>query len=190
MLKTRMATGIGAIGLAASLILPVSAHDRDNNHRDDRDHHRNIRVEVGYHIAPVPLDLKHKNKQLVGWGSYLVNAVGGCNDCHTSPPYAPGGNPFQGEREQINVEKYLAGGTPFGPGIVSRNLTPDANGHPAGLTRQQFINAIRTGHDYESSDPNDLLQVMPWPVYRNMTDTDLKAIYEYLRSIPSLPNNY
>jgi hypothetical protein len=29
-----------------------------------------------------------------------------------------------------------------------------------------------------------LLQVMPWPVYRNMTDRDLRAIYEYLRAIP------
>ena len=31
---------------------------------------------------------------------------------------------------------------------------------------------------------------MPWPVYGQMTDTDLRAIYEYLRSIPSLPSNY
>ena len=29
-----------------------------------------------------------------------------------------------------------------------------------------------------------LLQVMPWPVYSNMTDRDLKAVYEFLRSIP------
>jgi hypothetical protein len=25
---------------------------------------------------------------------------------------------------------------------------------------------------------------MPWPVYRNMTDEDLRAIYEFLRAIP------
>ena len=25
---------------------------------------------------------------------------------------------------------------------------------------------------------------MPWPVYRNMTDRDLRAVYEYLSSIP------
>jgi hypothetical protein len=30
---------------------------------------------------------------------------------------------------------------------------------------------------------------MPWPVYKNMTDLDLRAIYEYLRAIPSLPDN-
>jgi len=27
---------------------------------------------------------------------------------------------------------------------------------------------------------------MPWPVYGDMTDGDLEAIYEYLSSIPSL----
>ncbi len=46
---------------------------------------------------------------------------------------------------------------------------------------------IRTGQDPDK--PNYTLQVMPWPVYRNMTDLDLRAIYEYLRAIPSLPNN-
>jgi hypothetical protein len=29
-------------------------------------------------------------------------------------------------------------------------------------------------------DPNDILQVMPWPIYRFMTDRDLNAVYEYL----------
>jgi hypothetical protein len=30
----------------------------------------------------------------------------------------------------------------------------------------------------------DLLQVMPWPAYRHMTDQDLQAIYEYLSAVP------
>jgi hypothetical protein len=28
------------------------------------------------------------------------------------------------------------------------------------------------------------LAVMPWPIYRNMTDRDLDAIYAYLSAIP------
>jgi hypothetical protein len=60
------------------------------------------RVRIGFEIAPVPLDLRGKNRALVGLGSYLVNATGGCNDCHTSPPYAPGGDPFAGEPEIVN----------------------------------------------------------------------------------------
>jgi hypothetical protein len=31
-----------------------------------------------------------------------------------------------------------------------------------------------------------LLQIMPWPIYQNMTDHELRAIYEYLSAIPCL----
>ena len=142
------------------------------------------RIFRGYQIAPVPLNLRGKNRALVGLGSYIVNAQGGCNDCHTNPPYAPGGDPFLGEPEQINVDGYLAGGTPFGPTLFSANITPDENGLPHGLTFPQFKRLLRTGHDPE--DPDEIIQVMPWPVYGKMTDRDLRAIYEYLRSIPSI----
>ena len=143
------------------------------------------RIQRGFQIAPVPLRLRGNNRSLVGLGSYIVNAQGGCNDCHTSPPYAPGGDPFEGEPEQINVDGYLAGGTAFGP-FVSRNLTPDASGKPAGLTFEEFVVTLQTGHDPD--DPGELLQVMPWPVYGKMTRRDLRAVYEFLRSIPSLPD--
>jgi hypothetical protein len=52
-------------------------------------------VRRGHDIAPVPLNLSGLNPALVGLGSYIVNAQGGCNDCHTSPSYAPGGKPVQ-----------------------------------------------------------------------------------------------
>ena len=146
----------------------------------------NARVRIGLEIAPVTLDLRGRNRALVGLGSYFVNATGGCNDCHTSPPYAAGGDPFKGQPEVVNVARYLAGGTPFGPFLVSRNLTPDENGLPAGLTFEQFRETLRTGVDQD--DPTRLLQVMPWPVFGKLTDRDLLAIYTYLRLIPSLPD--
>ena len=31
-----------------------------------------------------------------------------------------------------------------------------------------------------------LLQIMPWPIHRNMTKHDLRAIYEYLSAIPCI----
>ena len=105
----------------------------------------------------------------------------------------PGHNPFpppfgaSGDGE-INAPTYLAGGVDFGPppaagGVTSVNLTPDAQGRPAGLTLEQFQIAIRTGHD--QLDPqNGLLAVMPWPIYRHMTGHDLDAIYAFLSAIP------
>jgi hypothetical protein len=145
-----------------------------------------VRIMQGFAIAPVPLDLRGLDRDLVGLGSYLVNSLGGCNDCHTAPPFAAGGNPFLGQRTRINARRYLAGGTRFGPGIVSANLTPDAQRRPAGLDYRTFVRAIRQGRDPDN--PGRLLQVMPWPVYANMNGRDLRAIFEYLRAIPSRPD--
>jgi hypothetical protein len=141
------------------------------------------RIQKGFEITPVPIDLKGRNRNLVGLGSYIVNAQAACNDCHTCPSYAPGHNPFQGGDGQINSANFLGGGVPFGPFIVSPNITPDASGKPAGLEFEEYLELIRTGHDPDDP-PGQVLQVMPWPIFRNMNDNDIRAIYEYLRSIP------
>lgn len=173
----------------AGLLLASIAHadDQTQGHGNDNDVLRSdSRVAIGIRISPVDLNLRGKNRLLVGLGSYLVNATGGCNDCHTNPGFAEGGDPFQGEAEIINAEQFLAGGRQFGP-IVSTNITPDENGKPAGLTFEEFEHLLRTGRDDE--DPTRILQVMPWNIYGKMTRLDLRAIYEYLSAIPSLPDN-
>jgi hypothetical protein len=177
--------------LASALIKPLVADSRDDRDRDDLDIPRNL-VKRGLEIAPVPLDLHRKNRALVGLGSYIVNAQAGCNDCHSCPSYLPGQSPFTGGDGRINAPNYLAGGVEFGPlphPVVSANITPDGNGRPAGLTLQEFIHVLRTGED---PDTGGILQVMPWPIYRNMTDRDLAAVYEYLRAIPhaDTPTNH
>jgi hypothetical protein len=143
-----------------------------------------LRIQRGLDIAPVHLNMDYKNRELVGLGSYLVNAIGGCNDCHTQPLYVPGGDPFKGEPKKVNVAHYLGGGRAFGP-FISRNLTPE-NGLPAGHTYDEFKTIMRTGVDFDHAHPQfgPLLQVMPWPSYQDMTDHEIRAIYEYLRAIP------
>lgn len=181
-----MKTVIAVVSLLCGLLaLPVPvAADKGGKPKDDDEVHGQSRIRIGLAIAPVPLNLSGKNLALVGLGSYIVNAQGGCNDCHTWPNYQPGGDPFQGEPEIINAAAYLAGGRPFGPVIVSANITPDPAGLPAGLTFEEFKHVMRTGQD--RNDPTRLLQVMPWPVFGHMADRDLRAVYEFLRTIPSL----
>jgi hypothetical protein len=148
------------------------------------------RIRRGLAITPLPVDLGGKNPALVGLGSYYVNATASCADCHTNfPQYAPGGNPFLGQPKQINLANYLRGGRPFPAAdpthvenpILSRSLRPE-DGLPAGLTFDQFVDVMRNGTDYDH--PGRLLQVMGWPIFQNMTDRDLLAIYEYLGSLP------
>ena len=176
-----LATGVGLL-----LAVVARADEGSRSGREDED-----KVNIGFRIAPVPLNLKGRNRALVGLGSYIVNAQGGCNDCHTHPNYAAGGDPYAGQPESINAAQYLTGGRQFGP-FTSRNLTPDLKGRPAGLTFEEFEVVIRTGAEPDrpaGSHLPPILQVMPWPVYRNMTTRDLRAIYEFLSAIPSRPDN-
>jgi len=95
----------------------------------------------------------------------------------------------------------LYAGPGLGPNIISRNLTPDYTGNPeGGNDLRRFIKILRTGHDFDKLHPNcggnvtdncynvpvdgSRLQVMPWPLYRHMTDRQLLAIWTYLSTVP------
>ena len=200
-------------GALVGLILIVALIDSKRGQAQNSD--SDSRIQRGFDNAPVTLDLKGKNRALVGLGSYLVNVAGDCNACHNAGPgnnqFAPGGNPFQGQPKVINQATYLGGGRNFGPvvpgpsaNIISRNLTPDKTGLPeGGETFEDFLLIMRTGVDRDHLHPTctggvinagcvpppfdgDLLQVMPWANFGNMTDHDLRAIYEYLSAIPCI----
>jgi len=128
------------------VVMPVSPSRVQGQAADERDDSES-KIKRGFAITPVPLNLEGKKRALVGLGSYIVNAQGGCNDCHRCPSYAPGHNPFAGGDGQINATNYLAGGVPFGPTLKSANITPNAEGNPNGLSLEQFVQAIRTGTD-------------------------------------------
>jgi hypothetical protein len=167
--------------IAACALSAYAAEGRD-------DHHDESQVRRGFELVPkgVKLSLMGKNHAMVGLGSYIVN-TSGCIDCHSHPSYAPGGDPFMGQPEMVNATQYLAGGRQFGP-FTAPNITPDFAGKPAGLTRAEFIQTMRTGHNPHDATGR-ILQVMPWTTFGKKTDRDLESIYEYLRAIPSLPNN-
>lgn len=180
------------VGLAAAFVVSIMLSTSTARADDDGQIRRGFEIIEEIFPKSARLDLSGKNWALVGLGSYLVNSTG-CNDCHTHPNWAPGGNPYvMGQPQQINTAEYLAGGRVFGPVTapiaISPNITPDRNGRPAGLTLAGFLEVMRTGHDPRDL-PGDLLQVMPWPLYRWKTDRDLIAMYEYLRAIPSLHDN-
>jgi hypothetical protein len=218
MTQTRFLKTTGAITAFAAIIVAGMVNSSKRvTAQDDTE----SRIQRGFDIAPVPLTLQGKNRALVGLGSYIVNAVGDCNGCHSAGPatefVVPNGNPyflsppFSGTTE-INTNNYLGGGRDFGPfgappqipHLYSRNLTPDKTGLPAGgHTYAEFVEIMRQGTDFDHVHPNctagtptnclmppfngDLLQVMRWPFFKNMTDHELRAIYEYLSAIPCNP---
>jgi hypothetical protein len=143
------------------------------------------RARIGLQVAPLPLNLRGKDPQLVGLGSYYVNSVADCNGCHSTQEYATGFDPFLGQPKRVDTARYLRGGQAFGP-FISRNIRPEiGTGLPAGLTYTQFLSVIRHGTDFDN--PGQLLQVMPWPAFQDMAEVDLRAIYLYLLSLPPVP---
>ncbi len=214
--RNRLLKTAAAITVLTVLILAGLTSKRVRA-RDEGDSEES-KVQRGFEIAPVPLNLHGKNRELVGLGSYIVNAVGDCNGCHSAGPqteFAKGGNPYQLSppykgTKQLNLDTYLGGGRDFGPYVslphlYSRNLTPDKTGMPAGgLTLNQFTEVLRHGTDFDHVHPSctapgvpanclaapfngELLQVMRWPFFQDMTDHDIHAIYEYLSAIPCNP---
>jgi hypothetical protein len=180
---------VGVAGLAIPSADNGRGNGQGNGQGNGHEGHGESRVQAGLAFVRdqgIQLNAKGRNRDLVGLGSYLVNAVGGCNDCHTAPSYSADPFAFLGAPKQVNLACYLAGGQVFGP-FVSRDITPWEDGKPAGLTEQEFEHVMRTGEDPDN--PGHVLQVMPWPTYQAMTDRDLRAVYEYLSSIPAIPAN-
>jgi len=202
---------IGTCAVVATIAIAVS-----NTPSHAKAESGDSRVQIGLNAAPVPLNMKGKNVAMVGLGSYFVNVAGDCDGCHSAGPptqYAPGGNPYFSQPEMVNPATYLGGGRNFGaliPGsaeIITRNLTPDASGNPiGGDSFEEFLHTIRTGIDPDHLHPpctgapnancipkpfdGNLLQIMPWPNLRHLSDHDLRAIYEYLSTVPCVQGNY
>jgi mono/diheme cytochrome c family protein len=95
----------------------------------------------------------------IEYGAYLVE-IGQCRLCH--------GAELAGGR--------VSPSAPLGP-----NLTP--GGEPGFWTEEQFFSVIRTGRHPSGRELNS---VMPWKHFANMTDTELRAIWIYLQSLPKL----
>jgi hypothetical protein len=201
-----VAAALAAVALGAMVISSTRARAQEEDGEESK-------IQIGFEIAPVPLNLSGKNRALVGLGSYIVNARADCNGCHSAgsdTEFATGGVPFFGQPLTVNPATYLGGGRDFGPfkgvtHIYSRNLTPDKTGLPeGGHTFAEFVQIMRNGTDFDHVHPTctgapdgicieppfdgDVLQIMPWPFLARMNDHDLRAIYEYLSAIPCIEN--
>lgn len=91
------------------------------------------------------------------YGKYLAD-VGGCTGCH-----GPG----------------LSGGN-LGPGRPASNLTPAGIGT---WTETDFVRALREGKRPVGADIDSLS--MPWPQAGKMTDSEIHAVWLFLRSVPA-----
>ena len=140
----------------------------------------------------------------VARGKYLVS-ITACNDCHTpmmmtaEGPHPdmtrmlsghPAGMVMPPPPKSDGMWVWFGAGTntafagPWGVSYTT-NLTPSSSGLSA-WNEDMFVKAIRTGKHMGTARP--ILPPMPWPIYTNMTDEDLKAVWAYLQTIPPIDN--
>ena len=103
-------------------------------------------------------------------GRYLVN-IGGCNDCHT-PGYIQANG-------KLPESEWLTGSPvgfrgPWGT-TYPANLRLSVNKY----NETEWVNMCRT---------REAMPPMPWPSLNKMSDQDLKAIYQFIKSLGAKGN--
>jgi Cytochrome c len=186
MKKTTLTTGIVVLSIAATIILFTTSKN-------------------GTDETPKPREMTQEEK--VKRGEYLVNAVG-CDDCHSpkrmgkhEPEIIPelrfSGFPSDGKLPSVNTAEINKGWMMFAPDLTSAvgawgqsyaaNISSDATGI-GNWKEEQFIKALREGKYKGLDNTRPLLPPMPWFVYKNFSDDDLKSIFAFLKSTKPVHN--
>jgi len=132
---------------------------------------------------PVQINAVVDNSNSVEYGMYLAK-IASCADCHTQMDK---GTPVPGMD--------FAGGFRFtlpNEIVTSANITPDMETGIGSWTKEMFIQRFKLFAD-SSYTPvkmktGMLNTLMPWLFYSGMTEADLGAIYDYLRTVKPVHN--
>jgi len=112
------------------------------------------------HVARV------ENAPTVEFGNYLARACTGCHGQHFS------GGPIPGVPPDFPIPA---------------NITPDAATGIGAYTKDDFYRVFREGKKRDGSAVNTF---MPWQAMGRFTDTELDALWAYLRTVPAMPKGH
>jgi mono/diheme cytochrome c family protein len=104
-------------------------------------------------------------QRLIERGKYLVK-IAGCNDCHT-PGYALNGG-------KVPESQWLVGDKLGWRGPWGTTYPANLRLYMRDMTEEKWVKTART---MQTRPP------MPWFALNDMTDQDLKAIYQYTKSL-------
>lgn len=140
-------------------------------------------------LKTIPKDADPQTKPAksdqVAYGGYLMNAAS-CGECH-SPVDAQGtrlpGKDYSGGREFA---------FPDGSLVRSANLTQDVSTGIGSWSEDMFVGKFKqyldSGYHLPKVQPGEFNTIMPWMMYAGMEESDLKAIYAYIKTIAPIPN--
>ncbi|MGB3643067.1 MAG: hypothetical protein WBG88_12690 [Mesorhizobium sp.] len=95
-----------------------------------------------------------------------IATIGGCHDCHTDGFAASGG--------QVNPAKALLGSQVGFQGPWGTTYPANVRAVLSKMSEDDFV---RYGHEVKTRPP------MPWFALHAMTDSELRSIYQYVKSL-------
>jgi mono/diheme cytochrome c family protein len=147
----------------------------------------NFPVNFIVKFLPQPVDgaVPHPDpKDSVAYGKYLAT-IGGCHECHT---------PHDEHNALVAGKDYSGGWEMSGPWgrNYTANLTPMPYTFVGRASKAEFIGRFKA---FANFTPDTAPQVkagrntvMPWIAFAGMTDDDLGAIYDYLKTVKPIDN--
>lgn len=148
--------------------------------------HIDFPVNLFVKFAPKPVDgvvTSPDRNDSVAYGKYLAT-IGGCHICHTP----------HDDHNALIADKPFAGGWemkgPWGRNFTA-NLTP-AGPYMSHATKEEFIGRFKAFASMDANTapdpPAGRNTVMPWLAFSHMTEQDLGAIYDYLKTVKPIEN--
>ncbi|MCB9356749.1 MAG: c-type cytochrome [Lewinellaceae bacterium] len=148
----------------------------------------NFLVKLLCNIAFKPLPLptgpitEPDTTDLVALGKYVADGVIGCYACHSAdlktlndqdPPKTPGF--YGGGTKMLDLDGVTE--------VATANITMDEETGIGKWTEQQFLEAVKY-----CKKPDGGLLHYPMAPHAALTDTEVKAIYAYLKTVPVIQN--
>ena len=138
-------------------------------------------------FVPKPLDgpvTAPNPSDHLAYGKYLV-AIGACSECHATK---------DSKNQPIPGREFAGGWEMHTPQfrVSPANITPHPSNYMGQATKEEFIGRFRSFANFTLENapqaPKGRNTIMPWISFSGMTDEDLGAIYDYLKSLPPVEN--
>jgi len=165
-------------------VYSIIAYMRTLKPNDNKVPERKLFIPISLAYPPLRSSSLENNvkpdvNDMVKYGEYVTNSAA-CMDCHTPM-----------EKGQFVMPMYMAGGRNFDMGsfrVTTPNITPDSATGIGTWTEAMFLDKFKIYREAAAykTNPGKLNSIMPWVMYANMEDFDIKAIYRYLRTLPAI----
>lgn len=120
----------------------------------------------------------------LAYGKYLAT-IAACSECHT---------PKNDKKEPIPGMEFAGGFEMHTPTfrVVAANITPHPSTYVGRATREEFIGRFKAFAAVNATNAPQAEKgrntLMPWIAYAGMTESDLGAIYDYLKTVKPVEN--